>query len=627
MKKKRKKKAKKKVISKSGDSPNPLQRIEWFRIVLDEAHIIKDPKTWQSKAVCNLSAQRRTALTGTPTQNRIDDLYALVRFLRLDPFSDRAQWSYWCNTTNRLTLKTARNSNAPLDTVAMARVQTVLKFLAMRRTKETKGPDGRPILSLPPKYQRTAMLTFGDMEKARYDAMHQMYKEDFEEMLRQDTIQQNYATILTEILNLRLTCDHPDLVDQGKDLRRLSEGVTSVTAAIEKDGITRDRALAFFRLLRSNGAAQCTSCNREITMGLGEARDAMEEDGLARAKGKKTKEPEGFLKAVITRCQHVSCHECFALYAPPGAGWPRPKPNAPSGNCQECLAPVNLLLEVVQLEKQDFEELDGDDGEDSIPDDDPKYMDDDDDDDDNDRRAGSRKSKALGAAASSLRSKTLNDSLASRPDLSTKIHALVTDLIRFSMCNPRSRLYDEHAPKLDHVALTPEQIELERRAAETGRTLQDESGMIFGESTGMQGPGSKTVVRADVTEVDGKVKPGDPAAGAAAAATAAPIETVRVVEFKPTVTADGSITTYRPIKSVVFSQWTRMLNRIDKCIRRTGIKTVRLDGTMGREARLASLEAFKNDDSVEVFLISLRAGGFGLNLVTAARAYLVDPYW
>ena len=53
----------------------------------------------------------------------------------------------------------------------------------------------------------------------------------------------------------------------------------------------------------------------------------------------------------------------------------------------------------------------------------------------------------------------------------------------------------------------------------------------------------------------------------------------------------------------------------------------RLDGSMKRADRSAALEAFKTDPGIEVLLVSLRAGGTGLNLVSACRAYLMDPYW
>ena len=58
-----------------------------------------------------------------------------------------------------------------------------------------------------------------------------------------------------------------------------------------------------------------------------------------------------------------------------------------------------------------------------------------------------------------------------------------------------------------------------------------------------------------------------------------------------------------------------------------GIHYERLDGTMKREERVRAMDALKNDPRCEVLLVSLKAGGVGLNLTAAQRVYLMDPYW
>jgi len=81
------------------------------------------------------------------------------------------------------------------------------------------------------------------------------------------------------------------------------------------------------------------------------------------------------------------------------------------------------------------------------------------------------------------------------------------------------------------------------------------------------------------------------------------------------------------VKSVVFSQWTTMLDKIEDALEMAGIHYERLDGTMKREERNRSLDALKNDPKCEVLLVSLKAGGVGLTLTAARRVYLMDPYW
>ena len=63
-----------------------LHRVHWQRIVLDEAHAIKDRRCSTAQAAFALAATFRWCLSGTPLQNRVGEFYSLVQFLRLDPY-------------------------------------------------------------------------------------------------------------------------------------------------------------------------------------------------------------------------------------------------------------------------------------------------------------------------------------------------------------------------------------------------------------------------------------------------------------------------------------------------------------------------------------------------------------
>ncbi|PVV00497.1 hypothetical protein BB560_005120, partial [Smittium megazygosporum] len=80
-------------------------------------------------------------------------------------------------------------------------------------------------------------------------------------------------------------------------------------------------------------------------------------------------------------------------------------------------------------------------------------------------------------------------------------------------------------------------------------------------------------------------------------------------------------------KSVVFSQWTSALDILEKELNSVGLKFSRLDGSMKRQVREEAIEVFSNDPSCNVMLISLKAGGVGLNLTAANNVFLLDPYW
>lgn len=78
-------------------------------------------------------------------------------------------------------------------------------------------------------------------------------------------------------------------------------------------------------------------------------------------------------------------------------------------------------------------------------------------------------------------------------------------------------------------------------------------------------------------------------------------------------------------KALVFSQFTSMLDVLEPRLDKLKIGFVRLDGRSRRREEL--VETFQNDPETRVFLISLKAGGVGLNLTAADYVYLLDPWW
>lgn len=78
-------------------------------------------------------------------------------------------------------------------------------------------------------------------------------------------------------------------------------------------------------------------------------------------------------------------------------------------------------------------------------------------------------------------------------------------------------------------------------------------------------------------------------------------------------------------KTLVFSQFTSMLSIVKEELDKVGIKYEYLDGKTTK--RQECVERFQNDPECQVFLISLKAGGLGLNLTAAEYVFLLDPWW
>lgn len=80
-------------------------------------------------------------------------------------------------------------------------------------------------------------------------------------------------------------------------------------------------------------------------------------------------------------------------------------------------------------------------------------------------------------------------------------------------------------------------------------------------------------------------------------------------------------------KYIVFSFFTSMLDLIEPFMVRSGIKYTRYDGKMKNDAREASLGRLRDDKNCRVLLCSLRAGSLGLNLTSASRVVILEPFW
>lgn len=81
------------------------------------------------------------------------------------------------------------------------------------------------------------------------------------------------------------------------------------------------------------------------------------------------------------------------------------------------------------------------------------------------------------------------------------------------------------------------------------------------------------------------------------------------------------------ISSVVFSYWTSHLDLIQYAFEASNITYTRLDGKMARKARGKALEAFRDDPEIQVILVSIGAGGVGLNLTAASKVFMMEPQY
>ena len=132
-----------------------LFSVHWRRVVLDEAHTIRTPRTKGARAACNLTADSRWSLTGTPIINNLKDLYSQIKFLGISGgLEDLAVFNS----------KLIRPLNAG-DPDALLLLQALMGTVCLRRKKEMNFIN----LRLPPLSSHVLHVKFLPHEQEQYD--------------------------------------------------------------------------------------------------------------------------------------------------------------------------------------------------------------------------------------------------------------------------------------------------------------------------------------------------------------------------------------------------------------------------------------------------------------------------
>ncbi|KAI3993959.1 hypothetical protein MKX01_002972 [Papaver californicum] len=172
------------------NSESPVKKVEWFRVILDEAHVIKNEKSSQAVAVLSLRAMRRWVVTGTPILNGAYDLYSLVAFLKFEPLSVK---SYWQTLVQQ-----------PLDRgqcIGLSRLQNIMASISLRRHKN----DG--LVELPHKTVETYFVELSVEERSKYNQMLMDFQNVVQNYIHCDSVVLNYSSLLSIILRLRQICN------------------------------------------------------------------------------------------------------------------------------------------------------------------------------------------------------------------------------------------------------------------------------------------------------------------------------------------------------------------------------------------------------------------------------------
>lgn len=308
---------------KGKEGSYPLEEIGWFRIVLDEAHMIREQSTVQFKAICRLQSDRKWAVTGTPVQNRLDDLASLLAFLRLHPFHERSKFQRYVVEPFKA-----------CDPEIVPKLRVLVDTITLRRLKDK--------IDLPPRRDVVTTLDFSQEERRVYE-MFARNAQDRVKVLAGATEKglggSTYIHILKSILRLRLLCAHgKDLLNEA-DLAALAGMSAELAITIDDDdeegpALSHQKAHEMFTLMQDTNNDACIECSKKLS--ANENDDSESQDDTL---------------GYMTPCFHVICRSCINAFK--RRVFASVLPGANSGPCIVCSSPIRF--EFVELRRSDVE--------------------------------------------------------------------------------------------------------------------------------------------------------------------------------------------------------------------------------------------------------------------------------
>ncbi|KAI1386581.1 SNF2 family N-terminal domain-containing protein [Hypoxylon trugodes] len=240
-----------------------LHDMNWNRVVLDEAHQIRNRNSKAFEAANALKAKHRWCLTGTPIQNRLEDLGALVEFLRVGPFDNPSVF--------KNTFLTPIHSGQQRS---WERLRLLVQSISLRRTKKALNAE----LKLPPRHEIIQPVSLNREEKFLYDSLKRHFTLAFD-------LGGSVMNAFQFILRLRQVCNHGrDLLPQSLrswlDQASACEGVMlprceACDIILDEGNNSSDNLLSCFHQIcqaclqtdkvTCNSTGFCPLCNPDIT--------------------------------------------------------------------------------------------------------------------------------------------------------------------------------------------------------------------------------------------------------------------------------------------------------------------------------------------------------------------------
>jgi SNF2 family DNA or RNA helicase len=176
-----------------------FHKFSFRAVILDEAQFIKNPGAQVTQSVKQLKCENKIALTGTPLENRLLDLWSIVDFIQPSYLGNQEQF------LETYEPKGGENAEAA-QRIARKRLSAKLRPLLLRRLKKHVAKD------LPDRIEQRRDCPLGDEQRKLYLAELRRSRETIEQAVAQQGLNKSKMHVLAALTRLRQVCCHPSLV-------------------------------------------------------------------------------------------------------------------------------------------------------------------------------------------------------------------------------------------------------------------------------------------------------------------------------------------------------------------------------------------------------------------------------
>lgn len=203
-----------------------FQKMGWQYMILDEAQAIKSSQSSRWKCLLGFHCRNRLLLTGTPIQNNMQELWALLHFIMPSLFDSHDEFSEWFSKD----IESHAQSNTKLNEDQLKRLHMILKPFMLRRVKKHVQKE------LGDKIELDVYCDLTYRQRAYYSNLRNQIS--IMELIEKATAgdDSDSGTLMNLVMQFRKVCNHPDLFQRADTTSPLSFGYFAETASFVREG-------------------------------------------------------------------------------------------------------------------------------------------------------------------------------------------------------------------------------------------------------------------------------------------------------------------------------------------------------------------------------------------------------